>query len=399
GELFTDMTAQLFSGAPTNLPPTMSGFVANYLAQPKSSTPADPRAPMHYFTTEQVPVLSTLAQSFGLSDCWHASAPCQTWPNRFFAHTGTSLGWINNSQFSVPFPAPSIFRQLHDNGRSWRVYFHDLPQSLLLGDIWWLAPLYFRLFGQFLVDAHMGTLPHYSFIEPRYFPITFLRKIPNDQHPPHNVLEGQTLVALIYNALRASPCWNKTLLIITYDEHGGCFDHVPPPAAPPPDPHSQAGFAFDRFGVRVPAVLVSPYVPAGSIIRPSTVPGQSSVFDHTSILSTLRVLFGLPSALTNRDQMAPNLLSALTLDLPSNSGPELLRSDAPEISSKLVVEHAKRPPNHMQEHLARMAVSLPTQAPQSNVPVLARPSALLNTPTAAVAHARGSAAVRSFLNL
>ena len=255
GEHFTDMNQQLFAGGQAA---TMGGFVANYMAQPSAGKPFVPRNIMHYYTPEQVPVISTLARAFGVCDRWHASAPCQTWPNRFFAHTGTALGYVNNSNFPIPFPAPSFFGQLERRNIPWRIYFHDAPQSLLLRDIWHLAPLRFRWFSQFLADAHTGALPAYSLIEPRYFSDAFLRRIPNDEHPPHNVQYGEELIAQAYIALRASPHWKKTLLIITYDEHGGCYDHVPPPPAVPPDAHQPDGFEFNRYGVRVPAVIVSP---------------------------------------------------------------------------------------------------------------------------------------------
>ena len=133
-----------------------------------------------------------------------------------------------------------------------------------------------------------------------------LNKIPNDAHPPHNVAYGEQLIADVYNALRAGPGWKQTLLVITCDEHGGCYDHVPPPQATPPDVLRPDGFDFSYFGVRVPAVIVSPYVKAGSVIRP---PGTTP-FDHTSIIATLRKLFNF-APLTHRDAAAPDLLAAL----------------------------------------------------------------------------------------
>lgn len=262
GELFDDMNTQLFGSKDgrQSTPPSMRGFIANYMAQKATDEPHDPASVMHYFTPEQVPVISRLARSFGVCDQWHAPAPCQTWPNRFFAHTATALGHVNNGNFPIPFPAPSIFKRLEDCGKSWRIYFHDAPQSILLRDIWTLAPLHFRPFSQFLADAHTGALPNYSFIEPRYF-ADFGLGIPNDQHPPHNVAYGEQLVAAVYNAVRGSPCWKKSLLVVTYDEHGGCYDHMPPPGAVAPDNCDQEGFAFDAYGVRVPAIVISPHIP------------------------------------------------------------------------------------------------------------------------------------------
>ena len=122
-----------------------------------------------------------------------------------------------------------------------------------------------------------GLLPSYSFIEPRYFVSRFRDKVPNDQHPPTNLIHGEKLIADVYNALRAGPNWTKTLLIITYDEHGGTFDHASPPSATPPGPPYGDGFTFNRFGARVPAVLISPLIPPGSVIRPPSPDDEADV--------------------------------------------------------------------------------------------------------------------------
>ena len=369
GELFTDMNLQLFGQSERpNTDPTMSGFAQSYGSLPADAGWRDPGAVMHYFSPEQVPVLSTLARSFGVCDRWHASAPCQTWPNRFFAHCGTSLGHVDNNTFHIPFEAPSLFGRLQEQNKTWRVYFHDMPQSILLKDIWFYAASHYRLFSQFLADAQQGCLPNYSFIEPRYFTDLFAGHIPNDQHPPHNVLYGEQLIAGVYNALRSSPCWTRTLLIITYDEHGGCYDHVKPPAATPPDAEmsNQYNFRFDAYGVRVPAVVVSPYVRAGSIIRPpSTTP-----YDHTSIIKTVREIFELGPALTARDEAAPSLLAALALDAPNNNGPTTpvaATLDGPT-QSQLAVR-AKAAPNGMQAALSAAATLLPQAPPTPGSPL------------------------------
>ena len=187
---------------------------------------------MHYFTPDQVPVISQLARAFGVSDRWHASAPCQTWPNRFFVHTGPANGYVNNSPTHFPYQMKTVFNRLAEAGQNWRVYFHDIPQSATLALLWDRALTHFRHFEtDFAQDAAAGSLPAYSFIEPRYFTDTLLNKMPNDEHPPHNVAYGEALIAAVYNAVRGGPRWKQTLLVITYDEHGGCFDHVVPPPA------------------------------------------------------------------------------------------------------------------------------------------------------------------------
>ncbi|HUN42139.1 MAG TPA: alkaline phosphatase family protein [Acetobacteraceae bacterium] len=319
GELFDDMTMQIFGLHPDGAA-RMDGFVDNYLRQPDQKTRPDPRAVMHCFVPEQLPVLSLLARSFGVSDRWFASAPCETWPNRLFVHTGTGGGQVNNAAIQRPFILPTVFRRLARRGRRWRVYFHDVPQTAALASLWPWIPTHFRFFDpEFGIDAANGMLPHYSFIEPRYYPNLMLDRIPNDAHPPHNVAYAEQLLAQVYNAVRNSPAWERTLLLIVFDEHGGCFDHVPPPAAVPAGLPARNGFRFDRYGPRVPAVVVSPYVPGGSVVRP---PSDGPPFDHTSIIATLDRLFDLGTPLSPRVARAPDVLSALTLSRPENGGPD-----------------------------------------------------------------------------
>jgi phospholipase C len=165
----------------------------------------------------------------------------------------------------------------------------------------------------FYRDASKGTLPSYSFLEPQFSPPG-----QNDQHPPIDIRPGEKLIADVYNAVVNSPQWKETLLVITYDEHGGTYDHYPPPGhATPPDgvgAPGQFGFRFNRFGVRVPAVLVSPYIEAGTVCRPAgRTPFDRTPFDHTSIIATVRNCLGLFGTLTARDKAAPDLSCALTL--------------------------------------------------------------------------------------
>jgi phospholipase C len=359
GELFaTDMNAQLFGpGQPTSGIPPMDGFVLNYLGQ-GGVTASNANAVMHYFTPDQVPVISQLATAFGVSDCWHASAPCQTWPNRFFVHTGTAGGYVNNTPTHFPYTMKSVFELLDDKSLSWRIYFHDAPQSATLANIWESGPLNFRLFeAEFVAHAMTGDLPTYSFIEPRYFSSTLFQLIPNDEHPPHNVHYGEQLIATVYNALRGGPNWHKTLLVITYDEHGGCYDHVPPPSAAPPGGPTPNGFAFDRYGVRVPAIIVSPYMPPGSVVRPPQ--ASPYPFDHTSIIATLRKLFDLGGPLTGRDAVAPDLLDALRFEGPLNDGPQTITPPGGAPTAEEVAAAVQAPPNSLQRSLCSLAAHLP----------------------------------------
>lgn len=345
GETFDDINAQLFNGPITGAP-SMSGFVANY--NHLGGNGADI---MHCFTRNDLPVLSELASSFAVSDRWFASAPCQTWPNRFFVHAGTANGYENNTLDGFPFPMQTIFNELQ-GVVPWKIYFHDFPQTALLSRLW---PYFanFRLIDEFISDAAAGQLPAYAFIEPRYYPDVV--QLPNDMHPPHHVPFADALVARVYNAVRASPNWDNTLLIVTFDEHGGCFDHVPPPAATQPEPpRPMQRFTFDRFGVRVPAIVVSPYTAAGTVLHADgPVP-----YDHTSILKTVRNCFGIAGPLSAREAAAPDLSAALNAPFDANRGPLSIDVPAPIVDDATLQAANGRDVTHMQGLFALAAKSL-----------------------------------------
>jgi phospholipase C len=360
GELWVDINTQLF-GSPVVAAPapaaTMSGFAQNYMSQPHNGAALnDPKNVMHYFSPEQVPVISKLARQFAVCDCWFSSAPCQTWPNRFFVHTGTADGYENNSPEKIPFTMETIYNRFEMAGTlDWRIYFHDIAQSKTLAKLWLIAD-HFRFYEEFQRDAAQGTLPAYSFIEPRYFSDW---SMPNDQHPPHVVTLGEQLIADVYNTVRNGKAWTKTLLVIIYDEHGGCYDHVPPPAAVPPSPIPSAPFNFDRYGVRVPAVIVSPYIQQSTVLR-----ARGGIpYDHTSIIATLRKRFPeLGPQLTQRDRAAPDLGDVLTLQTPDNMGPEWIDALSYAPSPSLVARVQDDALNGMQKALVQLAANLP-QAP------------------------------------
>ena len=333
-ETFFNVDAQIFGprdGITPPLPP-MQGFVLNYQTTPTR----DPSQVMQAHSPIQVPVLSSLARSYAVSDAWFASVPSQTWPNRAFAHAGTSNGHVNNETFTrnpgtrgLPDPFEwnmrTIFNVLEDADVPWAIY-HDttvIPSltRTMFPQLWLesLSPR-FKRFSAFVDACATGSLPAYSFIEP-----SFLIE-PTDQHPPHDVSAGDYFLYRIWKAVSTSPAWRETLLLITFDEHGGTFDHVLPPAnATPPDaanPRGDDGFGFDRFGIRVPAVLVSPYIARGTVFRsPSSTP-----YDHTSILATLRDWLEIPSArmLTSAwIAQAPTLAQVLTLETPRDDLPDI----------------------------------------------------------------------------
>lgn len=363
GELWSDINMQLFGldRKPGSQVAPMNGFVNNYVRQ--RGQPAErylPSSIMHYYTPEQVPVISTLAKQFAVCDQWFASAPCQTWPNRFFLHCGTAAGYENNSPAHFPYLMHTVFNRISEAGKTWKIYFHDFPQTLTLTSLW-SQPGRFRIFDEFVADARQGALPAYSFIEPRYFPDV---KLPNDQHPPHHVGPGEDLIADVYNAVRSAPTWEKSLLIVIYDEHGGIYDHVPPPIAIPPDTGSPRPFGFDRYGVRVPAVLVSPYIRPGTVMRipEAKLPrgGPSYPFDHTSVIATLRKCFNLGAPLSQRDAVAPDLEGVLNLERPSNQGPEKVESLQYSVTPRELDAALDAPLNDSQKAMHEAATRLPS---------------------------------------
>ena len=233
-------------------------------------------------------MISTLAREFAVCDHWHCSVPSQTFTNRAFFHAGSSSGHVVNSPFvnwTALNRADTIFNRMEERGIPWRIYYDRQDHTSATWLIHYPRLRHYRRSNffpmeQFYDDVSNGTLPRYAFIEPRLF----LNH--NDQHPPFtllgrtphsSVLAGEVLINEVYDAIRRSNSargnhHRNTLLVITYDEHGGCYDHVPPPAAVPPAilrAPGQMGFRFDRLGVRVPTVLISAYIEPARSSTPS----------------------------------------------------------------------------------------------------------------------------------
>ena len=211
----------------------MSGFVDSYS---KAVNVSQGGAIMDCFDPSHVPIISTLAQSFTLIDTYHASVPGPTFPNRLFFFSATSHGFGDNDDVEtvIGWPQKSIFGAL--NSTQWRVYFSDVPSALLMADArMGLLEGNFRSIKEFDRDAAAGDLPDFTFVEPAFLDIPGAPA--SDQHPAHDVRDGERLVKGVYEALRASPLWNESTLLISWDEHGGFYDSVPPPVAniPPPD--------------------------------------------------------------------------------------------------------------------------------------------------------------------
>jgi phospholipase C len=265
------------------------------------------------FGAQKLPALHTLAREFALCNKWFSSLPGPTWPNRFFMHCATSGGYLDNALRD--YPMRTIFQNLSDARVNWRVYYHDVPQSLALANQRQYFWRYYELFDQaFARDCGNGLLPQYSFIEPRYSNEGASRA--NDQHPIHGVALGDSLIADVYEAMRSSPNWETSMLLITWDEHGGFYDHVLPPRTVNPDDTAPAAFDFTLLGVRVPAIIVSPYVPKGAV--------DNTVYDHSSICATIKGLFGLGEFLTRRDAQANRFDRLASLAEPRLDAPTVL---------------------------------------------------------------------------
>ncbi len=311
GEPLPDVETQLYADASGNVPaknpwpgtPSMTGFAANYWADYISAV----GEVMGAYSAVELPVLNGLARAFAVSDRWFASAPTQTDPNRAFSICGTSLGAEVNSDVgeSTYANANTIFNVLGSAGKSWG-YAWQSDNAFGTGEItsWYPFTSYYfprmnqaphgttyQSYSDFLKAAEAGTLPDFCFVEPywgggkgmAFDPNAWVGIQGNDYHPPAWVGPAEAALLTLFETLRKSPQWPGMLFVITFDEHGGNWDHVPPPVAVPPDGSvGNSGFTFDRLGVRVPTILVSPFVPEGMVFR-----APSGHFDHTSLLATL----------------------------------------------------------------------------------------------------------------
>ena len=292
----------------------MDGFTA---ANVNAKDPTGARS-MGYYTAQDLPFYHDLYSTFASGDRYFASALTQTFPNRFYLLAGTSFGHIRND---VPPPdgytQPTVFNLLDQAHVSWRIYYSQVPFAGLFAYVR-AHPQNLATIDQYYLDAAAGTLPQVAFVDPIF---TGPANVENDEHPSSNIQLGQKFVSDVTGALMRSPAWSSSALFLTYDEHGGFYDSVPPPAAVPPDaipPMLQPGDTpggFDRYGIRVPVALVSPFA------RPHFV--SHVVNDHTSILHFIETRFGLPS-LTNRDANANPMLEFFDFTHPHFARPPTL---------------------------------------------------------------------------
>ncbi|KAL2478630.1 Non-specific phospholipase C4 [Forsythia ovata] len=313
--------------ASKKLQPTMQGFAQNAegIQQGMSDTVMNGHKP------EVVPVYKELVAEFAVCDRWFAAVPASTQPNRLFVHSATSHGATSNNRKNLieGFPQKTIFESLDEAGFDFGIYYQYPPATLFYRNLRKLK--YIKNFHQFDLNfkrhCKEGKLPNYVVVEQRYFDLKILPG--NDDHPSHDVFEGQKFVKEVYEALRSSPQWNEMLFIIIYDEHGGFFDHVPTPVTGVPSPDGITGpepynFEFDRLGVRVPAIMISPWIERGTVLHGPSGPTPTSEFEHSSIPATVKKIFNLNEFLTKRDEWAGTFEGVTSRKSPRTDCPETL---------------------------------------------------------------------------
>jgi phospholipase C len=256
---------------------------------------------MGYYDQTDIPFYYDLAKTFAISDTYFCSLLGPTYPNRLFFYGGTSYGAVTtDAKGLAPAAVPFLLRELDDKGVSWKGYKTNLPSEVLFTDYYAAHISQIVSADEFATDAAAGTLPSVSILDANYSDRAWLE---TDEHPPADMQLGEHWVYDQVTALMKSPLWPSSALFITYDEHGGLYDHVSPPAACAPDdipPKQEANIAgFDRLGFRVPLIVVSPYAKRHFV--------SHAVHSHTSILRFLQAKFDLP-ALTKRDANSDAML-------------------------------------------------------------------------------------------
>jgi phospholipase C len=370
-ELF-DVNVQIFSNqqASPGTASAMQGFIQSYFQV--CNDPNRAKDVMKCFSPQTLPNLTYLAKNYAVCDRWFSSVPGPTLPNRSFAHAATSLG----SAVGPPFLGNlhTIYAALNQQQVTAKIYYEDFTMALTFKELLGNQTEYFGLYDDFLnACKDPQALPNYCFIEPRYnADDTGGAHEPADQHPDHDVRDGEALIHDVYMALTGNPdLWQKTMLLIVYDEHGGLFDHVAPPACQNPDGLNSAAPAFDftRLGVRVPAVIASPYIKPGTVIGTA----DNTFYDHASIIATARKLF-LPdwqnTSLTNRDKNAATFDQVLNLQTPDNI-PGAARAAVVEAHTTMLTSRAiglaptQPPPSSKDKPLSNLQTDMVAQAYQA----------------------------------
>lgn len=398
-------TTNPFPGNPHAMYPSInnSGFVASY-ATVSGSGYLPPPPPQNYgdimlcsTSVNQIPSLYALAQNFVICDSWYSSLPGPTWPNRLFAMGGSSAGlddsptssqitkWETVSGFA--YQNGSIFDLLSKNNLNWRIYNDDTDmfitdkpgfteggQFAIASGLKGITFSTINSLDNFAADLQ-GSYPYqYTWIEPNYGNASSdTYSNGSSQHPTDTLAAGDNLVAFVYNTIRNSPLWNQSVLIVTYDEHGGFYDHVaPPPALAPADAQTKGlntnGFNFTNYGVRVPAVIVSPLVQENHI--------DHTQYDHTSILRTVEDMFSTnPAYLTQRDGAAKSLLhlwsnTSLRTDcinnLPYTTPPTASKAALAEISPEAQAKRDSEPLPESGNFIGFLHIALKTEVELSD---------------------------------
>ncbi|MGZ4190596.1 MAG: alkaline phosphatase family protein [Actinomycetota bacterium] len=291
---------------------------------------------MGYYTEDDLPVTHALAKVFPVCDRWFASTMCQTFPNRMVMFAGTSQGSITTDvperAGASPPAGGTIFDRLNAAGISWKNYFVEIGDSMLWGPAQAAAYApHVTSVAEFFVDAATGQLPSLSVITPEAEEAS--------EENPQNVSLGEAYVWAIANAVLTSPAWSSTMLLITYDEHGGYYDHVPPVAVPNPDGIHPAtsNYLPDDFtytGFRVPTIVVSPWARRHHV--------SHTVYDHTSLLAFLERKWGL-APLTRRDAAAANMLDLFDFSRPAFATPPSIPQPNAEQKTLDCIKQGKRP--------------------------------------------------------
>ncbi|KAJ3354618.1 hypothetical protein HDU91_005754 [Kappamyces sp. JEL0680] len=320
-----DQTTQQLYGTsfPTDIANApMSGFVAQAHAGSMSGAKGDPKI------LEQI-------MEFTVFDRWFSCIPGPTQPNRACSHTATSAGWFDNNaaKLALGTPARSIQQDIAEAGLTWKTYFQEEPSFFFLRNTRLDMAKNTRLYSEFLQDAKNGKLANYTYLEPLFgeLPSNRQAKNANDGHAGdayfHN---AEYFLKELYETIRNSPQWESTLLLITYDEHGGYWDHVPPPLAPNPDgittydKNLGVTYEFNRLGVRVPTIAVSPWVGKGQVVHKPNGPYPDSEYSHASIPATLRSLFNLPTPPLTKREAWSGSFDDILLDSPRQDTPTVL---------------------------------------------------------------------------
>jgi phospholipase C len=315
----------------------LGGFIQAYkeelfMDHVPQPTPAALDFVMQSYTAGLLPSIYALADNFVLCDAWHSEVPGPTQPNRLYMHAATSFGYVHNV-WTQQFGGRTIYNQIQEKGLTWATYEFDQNEVREFTQVNQEAASFKQFEESFSADIAAGTLANYSFILPRFMADKQGRPA-NSQHAPEDMRYGDNFIADVYEALRANDAvWNKTALIVTYDEHGGFYDHVVPPSAPNPDGIDSPApgdtnasfvppFAFDRLGLRVPALIVSPWVDAGRV--------DSTQYQHTSVLATVQKLFQLNGSLTKRDRSAASFEGLFCLSQPRTTPLKLPRVALPQ---------------------------------------------------------------------